>query len=95
MDSLIRTYIVMERIKGDMIGNGWVRRFEESKTRLLSQLRSMIAEMRTLQPPEGTKIASVDGRSLFDCRIPRSTLYFGPFETAQDLPSTFTGGNGV
>ncbi|KAG2415381.1 hypothetical protein HFD88_006572 [Aspergillus terreus] len=87
-----RTYIVMERIKGDMVGNGWVHRSEESKARLLSQLRSMIAEMRTLRPPEGTKIASVDGGSLFDCRIPGSTLHFCPFETVQDFHRHLRGG---
>ncbi|CAG8918545.1 unnamed protein product [Penicillium salamii] len=63
------TYIVMERIKGDIIGNGRVRRSEESKAKLLSRLAANIRKMRDLQPPEGSKIASVDGKSLFDCRI--------------------------
>ena len=47
------TYIVMERIRGDIIGSGWVRRSEVSKARLLSQLENMVREMRNLQPPEG------------------------------------------
>lgn len=79
------TYIVMERIQGDIIGSGWVKRSEESKARLLSQLKQMILEMRELQPPEKIGIASVDGGSLFDCRILGPSLRFGPFDTTQDF----------
>ncbi|RAH72564.1 kinase-like protein [Aspergillus aculeatinus CBS 121060] len=79
------TYIVMERIKGDIIGNGWVRRSEESKAKLLSALARMIREMRDLRPPESMGVASVDGGSLHDCRIPGPSLDFGPFATIQDF----------
>jgi hypothetical protein len=75
----------MERIKGDIIGNGWIKRSEESKTKLLSQLGKLIREMRDLPPPEGVGVASIDGGSLFDCRIPGSSLRFGPFDTIQDF----------
>ncbi|KAJ5427846.1 Aminoglycoside phosphotransferase [Penicillium cf. griseofulvum] len=44
------TYIVMERIRGDIIGEGWVNRSEDSKAKLLSQLAEKIREMRELQP---------------------------------------------
>ncbi|KAL4894085.1 kinase-like protein [Aspergillus ambiguus] len=71
-----RTYIVIERVKGDIIGSGWVRRSEQSKTRLLSQLKDM--------PPEGIGIAPVDDGSLFNCRVPGTSLRFGPFRTIQD-----------
>ncbi|KAJ5609518.1 hypothetical protein N7528_010085 [Penicillium herquei] len=60
------TYILMERIKGDMIG-------------------SMIQEMREISVPEGTEIASSDGGSMFDCRLPGGTLRFGPFDSIQDF----------
>ncbi|KAJ5972384.1 uncharacterized protein N7479_002302 [Penicillium vulpinum] len=80
-----RTYIVMERIKGDIIGSGWVERSENSKAKLLSQLTERVCEMRKLQPPEGTRVASVDGGSLFDCRVPGPSLRFGPFDNLQDF----------
>ncbi|KAJ5735717.1 uncharacterized protein N7483_000842 [Penicillium malachiteum] len=83
-----KTYILMERIKGDMIGVGWVRRDEESKAKLLSKLKSMIQEMREIPAPEGTKIASADGGSMFDCRLPGTSfkmLRFGPFNGIQDF----------
>ncbi|KAJ5770741.1 uncharacterized protein N7511_002792 [Penicillium nucicola] len=79
------TYIVMERIKGDIIGKGWVRRKEDSKAKLLSQLAEKFREMRELQPSEGTTISSVDGGSLYDCRIAGPTPRFGPFDTLQDF----------
>ena len=80
-----RTYIVMERIQGDIIGKGWVYRSEDSKARLLSQLAEKIREMRKLQPAEGNMIANVDGGSLSDCRVAGTSLRFGPFNTIQDF----------
>ncbi|KGO75058.1 Aminoglycoside phosphotransferase [Penicillium italicum] len=80
-----RTYIVMERIKGDIIGSGWVKRSEDSKAELLSQLAGKVREMRDLQPSQGNRVASVDGGSLFDCRVPGPSLRFGPFDTVQDF----------
>lgn len=75
----------MERIEGDMIGRGWVKRSEDSKAELLSQVAGIVREMRDLQPSQGTRLASVDGGSLFDCRVPGSSLRFGPFDTVQDF----------
>jgi Predicted aminoglycoside phosphotransferase len=79
------TYIVMERIRGDIIGRGWVNRSEDSKAKLLSQLAEKIREMRELQPSEGNTVASVDGGSLFDCRVPGRSLRFGPFNSIQNF----------
>ncbi|RAK97680.1 kinase-like protein [Aspergillus ibericus CBS 121593] len=82
-----RTYIVMERIKGHMIGRGWPKRPDQSKAELLSQLAKYITEMRQLQPPEGMGVASVDGGSVFDIRLPgpRDSFRLGPFDTVQDF----------
>ncbi|RDW90050.1 uncharacterized protein DSM5745_01825 [Aspergillus mulundensis] len=82
-----QTYIVMERIKGEILGSGWVDRREQSKSRLLAQLSRIIVEMRQLQPPDSMGVASVDGGSLYDCRVPGPgpTLRFGPFSTIKDF----------
>ncbi|KAF4999064.1 hypothetical protein FDECE_11623 [Fusarium decemcellulare] len=48
-----RTYIVMERIQGDPIAKGWDKRSQESKDKLFAQLKLMIQELRSLQPPPG------------------------------------------
>lgn len=74
----------MERIKGEMLGKGWVNRSEESKTKVLIQLRSMILEMRELRPPKGIGISSVSGGQLYDGRL-SGALYFGPFPNIQSF----------
>lgn len=79
------TYILMERIHGDKIGARWTSRSEESKTKLLLQLRQIIQEMRSLVPPEGCGIASIDGGPLYDCRLLGPSLQFGPFSNVQDF----------
>jgi len=86
------TYIVMERMKGHKLANYWLTRSEESRTRLLAQLKGLIDEMRRLEAPHGTRIANANGGSLFDMRLPGlavnhpqvTAVRFGPFE---DIPS--------
>jgi len=80
-----RTYIVMERLRGEMIGSGWVKRTAESKNILLDQLRMMVKEMRSISPPNGMGIANVDGGPLYDVRLYGQSNYFGPFRTIQDF----------
>ena len=82
------TYIVMERIDGQMVYLEWPTRTEESKAKILAQLREMIDEMRRLPPPKDARIANVDGGSLYDSRLPGklgSLGRFGPFKSIQDF----------
>lgn len=83
------TYILMERIHGDKVGSGWLNRSIESKANILSQLRKMVQEMRGLTSPPGCGVANVDGGSLYDRRIPRPSLRFGPFSGIQRFPQPF------
>jgi hypothetical protein len=46
-----RTYIAMERINGEMLGRTWVKRSDESKAKILQQLKRMVDEMRNIPPP--------------------------------------------
>ncbi|KAJ5902832.1 hypothetical protein N7495_003360 [Penicillium taxi] len=75
----------MERIQGDIIGRGWVDRSKDSKAKLLLQFAEKIREMRELQPPQGNIVASIDGESLFDCRVPGLSLRFSPFNPIQSF----------
>ncbi|GKZ80700.1 hypothetical protein AnigIFM56816_004926 [Aspergillus niger] len=86
------TYIVMERIKGEMIGAGWVYRSEESKAKILTQLQRMVQEMRTLPPPAGMGVGSVVDGTLFDGRLPGTSLRFGPFPSVQEFHRHLRGG---
>ncbi|KAK2803491.1 hypothetical protein FQN50_006926 [Emmonsiellopsis sp. PD_5] len=78
-------YIVMERIQGDCISKGWNYRTKKSQDKLLAQLKLMIEELRSLQPPGGSSVESCTGGSLFDSRKPQSDRRFGPFETIQEF----------
>jgi aminoglycoside phosphotransferase (APT) family kinase protein len=87
-----RTYIVMERIHGLPAAVGWVRRSEQSKAKILDQLKSMIVQMRSILPPEGTGVAEVDRGPLFEYRLPGTTGHIGPFETVEDFHRYLRGG---
>lgn len=51
---------------------------EESRNKLLGQLKGLIDEMRRIPAPDG-RISNVDGGSLYDCRLSSSLDRFGPF----------------
>ena len=87
-----RTYIVMERIDGDMVCSGWLNRSEESKTKILSHLKNLIQEMRCLPPPQVGRIANIDGGSLYDCRLSGPSLRFGPFSSIDEFHKHLRGG---
>jgi aminoglycoside phosphotransferase len=86
-----RTYIVMKNIDGQMAADGWVSRPEESKRRILNQLRDMDAELRAITPPDGVGVANVDGGPFCDCRLP-SKLLWGPFATIRDFHEALADG---
>ncbi|KAJ5674397.1 uncharacterized protein N7477_004331 [Penicillium maclennaniae] len=74
------TYIVMERIRGETLGESWHLRSEESKVKILSQLRVMIQELRAIAPPKDAGVCNVDGGPIYDCRLPNNSSW-GPFKT--------------
>jgi len=78
----------MERMKGHNISNYWLDRSEESRTRLLAQLKGLVDEMHALRPPHGPQVANTNAGSLHDLRLPGlgldkpqvTAIRFGPFE---------------
>lgn len=79
------TYIVMSRIAGSPIGHQWEHRSQESKARLLKQLRAYIEEMRSLRPAREVGVQAVDGGKLYDVRIPDGINGFGPFKSVGEF----------
>lgn len=76
--------MVMSRIPGHKLAEGWLERSPESRKIILMQLRVMIEEMRALTPAPDTGVESVTGGQLWDCRMAKSDT-FGPFRTVQDF----------
>ena len=74
------SYLVMDRMEGECLAQGWTRRTPESKAEILRQLREMVDSMRRIDPP-GSAVANTAGGLLWDCRLPGKSLDFGPFES--------------
>lgn len=85
------SYIVMRRIKGEVAAYGWTSRAEESKKRILDQLRQMVIELRSVPPPDGAGVSSVDGGPFYDGRLP-SPLHWGPFATVHEFHRALVSG---
>ncbi|POS73722.1 hypothetical protein DHEL01_v207891 [Diaporthe helianthi] len=86
-----RAYIIMERIDGENLAEGWCRRSDESKAKILEQLGAFVQELRSIEPPSGMGVANVDGGPIFDHRLPSKSLW-GPFPTIQDFHRELRGG---
>ncbi|KAI1113979.1 hypothetical protein F5Y14DRAFT_416524 [Nemania sp. NC0429] len=79
------TYIVMERIDGMNAGRGWVHRSEESKAKILSQLRDMVQQLRGILPPTSQRgVSNILGGSVYDPRLP-APAHWGPFSCVEDF----------
>ncbi|KAH8204687.1 hypothetical protein TruAng_001162 [Truncatella angustata] len=79
-----RTYIVTERIVGQNLARGWLQRPEASKARILEQLKSVVTQLRGIEPPQDVGVANVNGGPIYDQRLPKKSKW-GPFKTIQDF----------
>jgi len=79
-----KAYIVMEKMRGDMLCNVWGNLSEDSQDRILTHLRLLIHDMRQLQPTT-THVSNIDGGPLWDGRIPGPGFYVGPFDTQEQF----------
>lgn len=79
-------YILMERIQGRILRDDWLGRSEESKAKILTQLKDMVSQMRSIPSPSGgqERVSNVVGGPLFDGRLPGGS-YHGPFDTVQEF----------
>ncbi len=53
----------------------------------MDQLKDMIAEMRRTPPPQSMGVTSVNGGTLYECRLPRPAtgVRFEPFKNVSDF----------
>jgi hypothetical protein len=89
-------YILIERVQGHTLRDGWLERSAESKEKILVQIKNMVDQMRRIPPPPGQGISNVAGGPLFDGRLSGGS-YHGPFDTVQEfyrhLRKGYDGGN--
>jgi aminoglycoside phosphotransferase len=81
------SYLIMSYIDGQMAAKGWMKRTEESKRQILGQLRDMVAELRAVPPPAGTRVGNVHGGPINDPRLPlpHHQPHWGPFNTVREF----------
>ncbi|KAI1919258.1 hypothetical protein LOZ52_005506 [Ophidiomyces ophidiicola] len=84
------TYIVMSRLKGLPIGSNWSQRSDQSKKKLLEQLKGYIDEMRSLKPPAVGVVEGVNGTMLYDLRVSSDMEGYGPFDSIPSFHSFLT-----
>ncbi|KAF1838177.1 kinase-like protein [Decorospora gaudefroyi] len=80
-----RAYIIMERIRGKDLASAWKSLSKESLQKILSQLKDIIQELRSIEPPPQTGVESCVGGSLYDSRLPHGTPRLGPFKTPREF----------
>ncbi|CAK7231599.1 hypothetical protein SCUCBS95973_007970 [Sporothrix curviconia] len=91
-------YILMERMPGKSLSDGWVYRSDESKAKILAQLKPMIAELRKVPRSPAAEaparrpnakananvISGIDGGQFYDGNLPNKR-FWGPFATSTDF----------
>lgn len=80
-----KTYILMERVHGEIMAKRWHLLPSTSKESILSQLKAIIEELRSI-PSKTTAICNIDGGPLHDYRLPHKSSW-GPFNTISDFHS--------
>lgn len=74
----------MERSRGRDLSQNWTQRSEDSKARILAQLKTLITELRRIVPQDRVGVSNVDGGPIFDQRLPDKS-FWGPFATIQEF----------
>lgn len=86
-----RSFTVMERIIGERAGQSWLQRPEESRVKILDQLRSMVQQLRTISPPNDVGVANILRGPVYDARLPGAP-FRGPFRTVDDFHKSLCNG---
>lgn len=71
-------YLLMKNVPGKNLETVWTTLEPAQRTRIVEQLRSYIAQLRSLQSPHGRAVCSLNGAPIRDFRITSSGAV-GPF----------------
>jgi aminoglycoside phosphotransferase len=77
-----KSYILMERVRGETIATRWPTLSEASKLSIFNQLKEIIKELRSV-PYQTGGISNLDGGPIHDFRLQNSS--WGPFRTVTDF----------
>lgn len=77
--------ILMERVKGCSIKEGWSERSEDGRNALLEQLKGFFEELRNIPHPHPGAVGAADMQELFDPRLAKGDWGFGSFANERDF----------
>jgi thiamine kinase-like enzyme len=75
----------MSQVRGKGIGFGWESRTEESKAKILHQLKGYIQQLRNLIPPGEGYVGALSGCKAFDLRVPALKEGFESFASVAEF----------
>ncbi|PBP16985.1 hypothetical protein BUE80_DR011917 [Diplocarpon rosae] len=78
-----KTYILMERIRGETMAKRWRWLSDTSKVSIFNQLKEMIEELRSI-PAETAAVSNIEGGPVYDGRLPQTSCW-GPFKSVHDF----------
>jgi len=78
-----KTYILMERIRGETMAKRWRSLSSMSKASIFNQLKQMIEELRSI-PSKSSTVSNLQGGPIHDCRLPQTSSW-GPFKSVYDF----------
>ncbi|TAQ90524.1 hypothetical protein B7494_g1168 [Chlorociboria aeruginascens] len=78
-----KTYILMERIRGETMAKKWPSLSDTSKASIFNQLTQIVKELRSI-PSETTAVSNLEGGPIYDCRLPQTSSW-GPFISVYDF----------
>ena len=89
------SYIVMERIDGEMLGRKWFQMSEEEKEGIWKQLKNILEELRGIENLRPGSVCAADGGTLHDHRIwgAAGLNGMGPFKTEREFNLFLRNGN--
>ncbi|OSC97937.1 kinase-like protein [Trametes coccinea BRFM310] len=73
-----RRFLLMKKVKGSTLEKAWMTLSTAERTNVVAQLRSYIAQLRSLRSPHGSAVCGLSGEAVVDCRI-TSSAPVGPF----------------
>jgi len=77
------SYIVMERLDGELLGNCWRSMTEPDRLGVVQHMKDLMVELRSISPVEPGKVGNVEYGKLADFRLPMAPC--GPFDTVMDF----------
>ncbi len=91
-----RVFILMERLPGSPLYFDWLTRTPASRKAILTQLKSMVEELRAIPPPSfiNGHVAGVDGGVFYDGNLPAKS-FWGPYDSIQAFHQALRDTNSV